>query len=154
MDNTQPPVRKVGSGVGVMLFRNGKVLFGKRHIDPQKAASVLHGEGTWTMVGGKLHFQESFEECARREVMEETGIKLNNFKVICVNNDMVEDAHFTTIGIFCDDFEGEPQVREPDQITEWKWFDIDALPSPLYFPSAKIIHNYTQQKFYIENNKP
>ncbi len=56
----------------------------KRHDDPNKADSELSGEGTWTMPGGKLHFQESFEEGAMRETMEETGIKLKTMKVICV----------------------------------------------------------------------
>jgi hypothetical protein len=38
---------------------------------------------------------------------------------------------------------------EPDEITEWQWFDLNNLPSPLYFPSAKVLENYKTQKFYI-----
>ena len=55
---------KVGAGFGVMLFKEGKILLGRRHADPEKADSELNGEGTWTMPGGKLHFGESFEEGA------------------------------------------------------------------------------------------
>ncbi|HUW43730.1 MAG TPA: NUDIX domain-containing protein, partial [Bacillota bacterium] len=103
---------KIGAGVGIMIMKEGKVLLGKRHEDPEKADSELKGEGTWTMPGGKLHFQETFEECAKRETREEIGIKLNNVKVICVNNDHINTAHFVTIGLFSDDFEGEPKVME------------------------------------------
>ncbi len=143
--------KKVGVGFGVMILnKEGKVLLGKRHEDAHKADSELKGEGTWTMPGGKLHFQESFEEGAKREVTEETGMKLNNIKVICVNNDMVDTAHFVTIGLFSDDFEGEPQVMEPDEITEWKWFDLNNLLEKIYFPSAKVLENYKQNKFYIK----
>jgi 8-oxo-dGTP diphosphatase len=143
--------KKVGIGFGVMILnKQGKVLLGKRHEDPKKASSLLNGAGTWTMPGGKLHFGETFEEGAARETMEETGIKLNNINVICVNNDMVETAHFITIGLFSDNFEGEPQVLEPDEITEWKWFDLNQLPSKIYFPSAKVLENYKQKKFYIK----
>jgi len=140
---------KPGVGIGVMILKGNKVLLGKRHEDSEKASSLLKGEGTWTMPGGKLDFKETFEEGAKRETIEETGIELNSIKVICVNNDMVEDAHFITIGLFSDDFKGEAKVMEPDEITEWKWFDLDNLPKPIFFPSAKVLENYKKGKFYI-----
>ena len=143
--------KRIGVGFGVIIVRNGKVLLGKRHEDPAKASSLLNGAGKWTMPGGKLHFGESFEEGAKRETMEETGIKLNDVKVICVNNDIVETAHFVTIGLYSENFENDAKVMEPDEITEWKWFGLDELPSPLYFPSAKVLENYRQGKFYIKS---
>jgi len=141
--------KKVGVGFGVMILKDGKLLLGRRHEDPEKASSLLNGAGKWTMPGGKLDFGETFENGAKREVLEETGMSLNNMEVICVNQDIVESAHFITIGLFSDDFSGEPKVMEPDEITEWRWFDLDNLPSPMYFPSAKVLENYKQKKFYI-----
>lgn len=141
--------KKVGIGFGVMLLKDEKILLGRRHADPDKADSELHGEGTWTMPGGKLEYGESFEEGAKREVREETGIQLNEAKVICVNNDKNEHAHFVTIGLFSDKFSGEAKVMEPDEIVEWQWFDLENLPTPIYFPSAKVIENYKRKLFYI-----
>ncbi len=141
--------KKVGVGFGVMLLRDGKVLLGKRHDDPDKASSLLNGAGKWTMPGGKLDFGERIEDGAKRELFEETSIALNKSSVICVNQDMVEGAHFITIGVNAIDFSGEPKVMEPDEITEWKWFDLNNLPTPLYFPSEKLLNNYKQDKFYI-----
>lgn len=142
--------KKVGAGVGVMILKDGKVLLGKRHHDSQKADSTLHGEGTWTMPGGKIHFGESFEDAAYREVLEETGIEINknNLRLVSLTNDSVKDAHFVTIGLLCEDFEGEAEVREPDEITEWKWFELNELPNPIYFVSGKILKNYFDGKFY------
>jgi 8-oxo-dGTP diphosphatase len=142
--------KKVGAGFGVMMIRNNKILLGHRHEDPEKASSLLNGAGTWTMPGGKLHFGETFEKGAKREVLEETGMILHDAKVICVNNDIVETAHFITIGLYSENFEGEAQVLEPDEITEWKWFDLHNLPSPLYFPSKEVLENYKEKKFYIK----
>lgn len=141
-------MEKIGVGMGVILLKEGKVLLGKRHEDPEKASSLLKGAGTWTMPGGKLHFGETFEQGAIREVIEETGIKLNEVKVICINNDQVEGVHFITLGLLSEDFNQEPEVKEPDEITEWNWFDLENLPSPLYFPSAKILENYKNKAFY------
>lgn len=142
--------KKIGVGFGVMILNNNKVLLGRRHVDPAKADSELHGEGTWTMPGGKLEFGESFEQGAVREVAEETGIIIEerDVTVIALNTDRVPGVHFITIGMLCTKKVGEAQVMEPDEITEWKWFDFDNLPSPLFPPSKKIVDNYITKVIY------
>ena len=52
------------AGVGVMVVRNHKVLLGLRHSDAEKASSELHGEGTWTMPGGKVDWHQTIKESA------------------------------------------------------------------------------------------
>lgn len=139
--------KKPGVGVGVMILKNNKVLLGKRHSDPTKADSELHGEDTWTMPGGKLHFGEELKDAACREVLEETGVKINkdSLENISVTDDILKDVHFVTIGFFCNRFEGEPKVMEPDEITEWRWFGLDSLPDHIFFPSEKILKKYNNQ---------
>ena len=132
-----------------MLLREGKILLGKRHSDPEKADTEFHLEGTWTMPGGKFERGESFIEGANREVLEETGITLKSARVLCVNNDRNEHAHFVTVGFFSDSFEGEPKVMEPDEIVEWRWFPLTELPTPVYFPSTKIINSYESGRFCV-----
>ncbi len=141
-------IQKPGVGFGIMILKEGKLLLGKRHDDSEKASSLLHGEGTWTMPGGKLHFQEGIKTAAARETLEETGIKIKNLELISVSNDIVFDNHFVTIGFLSADFEGEPKTMEPDEITRWEWFDLNNLPKPLFPPSAKIIKNYLDKKIY------
>ena len=145
MDNEY---KKPRVGVGIMLLKDNKLLLGKRHEDPEKADSSLHGEGTWTLPGGKLDFKENPKDCAYRETFEETSIKVNKDKlrIVSVTNDVAEDAHFVTIGFMCKDFEGESKVMEPDEITEWQWFDINDLPSPIFFPSEKMINNFINKE--------
>ncbi|MFA6131501.1 MAG: NUDIX domain-containing protein [Patescibacteria group bacterium] len=140
--------KKPGVGFGVMILRDNKILLGKRHVDPAKASSVLHGEGTWTMPGGKLHFGETFEAGAARELMEETGMEIGTTKVISLTNNIVPDAQFITIGLLSEDTLGEPQVMEPDEITEWRWFSLEELPSPIYLASQQVLDNYLAKKFY------
>ncbi|MCF7865376.1 MAG: NUDIX domain-containing protein [Candidatus Pacebacteria bacterium] len=151
-DDIQPKPKKMGAGFGVMILRDNKVLLGQRHPDPVKADSLMNGEGTWTMPGGKLDFGESFEAGAVREVSEEIGIKIqeSDLEVISLSNDIVPTAHFVTIGLLCKVFpkDLEPRVMEPDEITQWKWFALDELPSPLFKPSQKVLDNYKEGKFY------
>ena len=140
----------IGVGFGVMILREWKVLLGQRHLDPAKADSELHGEWTRTMPWGKMHFHESFEDTCYRETLEETGLKINKntIKIISITNDIVPDKHFVTIGFLAKDIEGEAQVMEPDEITQWQRFDFDNLPSPLFFPSEKVIRNYLAGTIY------
>jgi len=145
-----PEKKKIGIGIGILLMKEGKILLGKRHDDPIKADSELHGEGTWTMPGGKLDYGETFEDGAVRETFEETGIRLNKTRIICLNEDKNIYAHYVTIGLYCDDFEGEPKVMEPDEITEWRWFAIEEMPKNLFEPTRNVLRNYLANKFYIE----
>lgn len=141
-------MKSPGVGFGIMILNNGKVLLGKRHSDPAKADSELHGEGTWTMPGGKLNYKEELEDGACREILEETGMEIakEKLEMISVTNNIVEDVHFVTIGFLYKDAVDEPKVMEPDEITEWKWFDLKNLPSPLFFPSKQILNKYLSQK--------
>jgi len=144
--------KRVGVGFGVLIVKDGQILLGKRHEDPEKADSVFRSANVWTMPGGKLDYGETFTTGAKREVKEETGIdvKEEDLEVICINEDMNEHAHFVTIGMLAKKFSGEAQVLEPDEITEWKWFNMTELPENIYFPSAKVLENYKQKKFFIQ----
>ena len=142
--------KKMGIGFGVLVLKEGKILLGKRNDDPEKASSLMHGEGTWTMPGGKLHFGESFEGACCREALEETGIQIeeNDLKLISLTNDIVSDAHFVTVGFLCEKFSGDPKVMEPDEITDWQWFALDSLPAKVFPPSQKVLDHYNQNKIY------
>lgn len=138
------------AGFGVLIMREGKVLFGKRHEDPKKADSDLGGEGTWTMPGGKMDFGEEIIVGAAREVLEETGLVVNKEKmqIVSITNDIAGDSHYITIGFFAPEFFGEPKVMEPNEITEWGWFSIDDLPKKIFLPSMKLLKNYLDKKIY------
>lgn len=51
------------------------------------------------MPGGHLEFGESFENCATREILEETGLTVQNARFLTATNDVMEDEgkHYVTI---------------------------------------------------------
>ena len=139
-----------GAGIGVMVVKDNQILLGLRNSDAAKADSELHGEGTWTMPGGKIHLGESFEVAAARELEEETSLKIKNLTVVSLSSEhnLVAGVHYITIGILCDDFDGEVQTMEPEEIVEWRWWPLNQLPKNIFPPSQKIINNYLTNKFY------
>jgi len=140
----------LSAGVGVMLLKDGMVLLGKRNDDPGKAGSLLDGQGTWTLPGGKMEFGESFEHAACREVAEETGIRVSpeDMRLMSVSNEIASRAQFVCLGLLAERFEGQVQTMERDEITEWRWFPLTALPTPLFPASRHMIENYLAGKFY------
>ena len=145
---------KIGTGVGVMILNEkNQLLLGLRNDDEKKADTELHLEGTWTMPGGKIEYGETFEQAGRREVEEETSLKREERDIapICVQTDKNEYAHFVTIGLLAKKFSGEVKTMEPDEIVEWKWFDLNYLPMNMYFPSKKVLENYLNNRFYTKD---
>lgn len=139
---------KPGLGVGIMILKDNKVLLGLRNPNKEKASSELNGQGTWTMPGGKVEYMEKLIDAAKRELEEETSLKSNELKLLCVSDDMSETAHYVTIGFIAQSYEGEVKTMEPETILEWKWFDINDLPTNMYNPSKIIIEKYLSNKIY------
>ena len=122
-----------------MVVRDGRVLFGKR--------KNAHGDGTWSFPGGHLEFGESLLECAKREVLEETGLEVKNVAPFTFTNDIFEKEgkHYITLFVRAECGAGEPKVLEPTKCEEWQWCKWDALPEPLFIP----IQNLLKQGIHI-----
>ncbi|MCU5775531.1 NUDIX hydrolase [Erwiniaceae bacterium BAC15a-03b] len=123
-------------GVGVLIFRQGKLLLGCR--------KGSHGAESWSAPGGHLEFGESVEQCARREVLEETGLQLATIERGPVTNDIFADEqkHYITLFALAYAPAGEPRLCEPDKCSGWQWFAVDALPAPLFLPLQNLLLQY------------
>ena len=124
--------RQVQVGVGVLLVCEGRVLLGQR--------LGAHGAGTWALPGGHLEFGESIATCARREVLEETGLVVDGVRHADFTEDYfeAEGQHYVTLFVQATRWSGEPQNLEPDRCAGWQWFDWHDLPEPLFLPLANL----------------
>ena len=120
-------------GVGIIVIKDNKVLLGKR--------KNSHGEGSWCFPGGHLEFNESLENCAKREVLEETGIEIKNIRFETITNDIFKDEgkHYITIFMLCEYDSGEVKVMEPEKCEKWNWFEWNNLPEPLFLPIQSLL---------------
>ena len=134
-----PPNVRVGVGVLLKRLSSCKVIAGIR--------SGSHGAGTLALPGGHLEFGESWESCARREVLEETGVsQITGLKLLHVTNDPMlgENKHYVTLfmaGVIDDG--AEVNNLEPNKCEGWEEFTLDDLRTSdkLFGPLKMLVEN-------------
>ena len=120
-------------GLGIFVIKDARfILWGKR--------KNSHGPGTWNLPGGHLEFGESFIECAKREVKEETGLDIHNIRQGPYTNDFFvkEQKHYVTLFMIAEYSGGEPEIMEPEKCEEWKWVEWPEVPQPLFLPTQNL----------------
>jgi 8-oxo-dGTP diphosphatase len=94
---------------------------------------------------GHLEFGESFEECARRETLEETNLDIGTPTYLTTTNDIMagESKHYVTVFMHTRiDRIDALKVMEPDKIQgTWQWVTWPELANrtPLFLPLARLV---------------
>ncbi len=120
-------------------------------IDEQNRLLLEHRKDNhqWGLIGGIMEIGESLEETARREVLEETGLELDELEWFgvfsgqdliyeCPNGDVVVNV----VAVYtARRFRGEMKA-DKDEAYEVRFFDLRELPKELSPPDRPIIEQY------------
>jgi 8-oxo-dGTP diphosphatase len=110
-----------------------QVLLIERGADPFK--------GCWAFPGGFMNMDETTEECAIRELEEETGLRLSKIQQIGAYSKVDRDPRGRTVTLAYLAIVDEPvTVTGQDDAAQAEWFPIDALP-PLAFDHEDIMRD-------------
>lgn len=128
---------KIFVTVDVVLFRktddSHELLLIQRLNEPFK--------GQWALPGGFVDENEDLETAAKRELFEETDIKLFQVKQIKAYGNPHRDprGHMVSVA-FMGEIDSLAQAKAKDDAKSVQWFSIDQLPV-LAFDHAEIIRD-------------
>jgi len=112
-------------GVGVVVLRGDRVLLVQRGKAPNK--------GQWSIPGGKQRLGETVMEAVHRELLEETGVIIEQPALLDVVDIIVPDGigkilyHYTLVDYQAEWLSGE--CRSGDDADAVKWFTFEELNS-------------------------
>ncbi|RAZ73470.1 NUDIX hydrolase [Planococcus halotolerans] len=132
------PLILVGS-VAIILNKNKEVLLQHRKFP----------KNSWGLPGGLMELGESTEEVARREVFEETGLKINKLNLINVYSgkqnhlkaENGDEFFVVTVAYYTEEFEGELIIDEAESIN-FEFFSFDEIPKEIVDNHKKVIEDF------------
>ncbi|MDE3165397.1 MAG: NUDIX hydrolase [Acidobacteriota bacterium] len=108
-------------GVGALIFHRGRILMAQRGKEPLK--------GWWSLPGGAVEAGETLDAAIRREVLEETGLTVEPFRIHEVFERILRDAegapeyHYVLIDYLCRIVSGTPRAGDDVARVEWMQFE-------------------------------
>lgn len=135
---------EVRVGTSLLIFNDDKLLLGER--------CGSHGANTFAPPGGHIEFGETPEQCAQRELKEETNLDLIECRRGPWTNDFFEQEqkHYITLYLFTK-VSGTLKLLEPEKCLSWKLYSFDALPSPLFLPIQNLLNITTLQSTVVNS---
>ena len=107
--------------VRVIVYRDdGKILLVRGRFSRQE----------WALPGGGVNRNESYEQAAVREVLEEIGLKIRNLRYLGKANSHESYAKFS-VRVFAA-HASDYDIKCNFEIMEARWFDMNYLPKEYY----------------------
>jgi ADP-ribose pyrophosphatase YjhB (NUDIX family) len=123
-------------GVGIVCLKGDDVLLIKRGKPPRA--------GAWSLPGGRQKLGETVRECARRELVQETGVEAAIGALVDVVDSMTRDGdgalqfHYTLVDFRARWISGEP--RAGGDAADARWFTPAQLAElDLWAETARVI---------------
>lgn len=133
IEESQPPLATVG---GLIYNARGEVLMIRTH----------KWSDLWGIPGGKIKWGEPSEAALRREILEETNLKVKDIKFVLVQDcihskEFYRDAHFVLLNYTCRCAVKNPRVTLNEEGREFRWLKPgEARKLPLNTPTRVLLN--------------
>jgi 8-oxo-dGTP diphosphatase len=121
-------------GVGGVVIRGNCVLLIQRGREPLK--------GEWSIPGGMLELGESLTDGVRREVLEETGLRVRPLEVLTVFDRVQKNGervryHYVIVDYVCRAAGG--RLKSGSDVLDARWVKREELPRYRITPKAAAV---------------
>lgn len=124
-------MRYIQPVVIAVIHHKGRYLLTKRNEKGDK----YHDK--WQFPGGGLEFGESPDECLLREVKEETGLTIEEARLVpYIHNEVRKNWHGLLIGFLCSLSDPNQKVVLDHESSEFGWFTIEEVEKLDTFPDT------------------
>ncbi len=128
-------------GASVIIYKDNKILLQQRR-----------DNGCWGYHGGHVELGEKVEETAKRELFEETGLKVISMELfdvfsgpeLCYVYPDGNKVHIIDVVYICTEFIGEMKLQN-SEVINLKWFDIDDIPENISPPVKPGLHSFIKK---------
>lgn len=124
-----------------IVFSQGKLLLIKRKKDPYK--------GYYALPGGILDDDETLEECAVRELFEETGLRGEVVGLLDVFSDPKRDPRVRMLSAIFVVGSISGELKAGDDAADAAFMDMDKLPS-LAYDHDRAIEEFRASRFFTQ----
>lgn len=149
MDYIQHLRSMVGNEKVIMVVAGAFVFDKENRVLMQKRSD----NGQWGFPGGFMDLGESVQDTARREVYEETGLKLEELKLFGIYSGPQYDKTFSNgdqvslvlISFVCKEYSGE-LVESNEESTQNKFYSLKELPEHIFIEHKMLIDDLLSKK--------
>lgn len=124
-------------------------VFNNRYLVCQRAPGEREEPGSWGFVGGKVDAGERVCDAVVREVFEETGLRVHDYKYI----GKLEEGAYLDFIFVSNAWSGELKL-DPNECSDYSWLALDEIKAYAKTYGAKSIFSYTLATVtFYESNK-
>ena len=117
-------------GVAVIVLQGDRIVLARR------ARGAYRGD--WCIPCGYVEYDEEVREAARREFLEETGLRVEIGEVYAVHSNFHDPASHS-VGIWFLGNVLEGTLQPADDVDAVAWVPLDGVPDNLAFPTDRLV---------------
>lgn len=137
--------------IALVILKDNKILLLQHY---------KNGKKYWLLPGGGLQYGETIENCAIRELKEETNLDIKLNKLLLISESIPPDKHRHIVNLYFQAIiiSGKLKLGAEKPLNDIRFFELSELNELIFYPNIKkellhILHNIEAHIPYSVGNR-